>query len=54
MNQNTIPLPKIDQVMIELEKFDEQQAKEQIAKILWESGNPKLALWFVMHEQIPY
>lgn len=51
---NTIPLPIATQVNLEIEKYDKKEAKEKIAKILWESGNPKLALWFCIEEQLPY
>lgn len=50
---NTIPLPITTQVNLEIEKYDKKEAKEKIAKILWEN-EPKLALWFCIEEQLPY
>lgn len=49
----SIPKPIHEQVLKEIEQYDENEAMEEIAKTLWEK-KPKLALYFCMRFQIPY
>ena len=53
MSQRVIPQPILSQIMKEIEQYDEHATKEKIAEILWKHA-PKIALWYVIKEEIPY
>lgn len=48
-----IPKPIHEQILKEIDQYDETKAMEEIAEVLWEK-KPKLALYFCMKFEIPY